>query len=1484
FTGQDQGTDDSADSDADTTTGRTETVTLSAGENNLSVDAGMTTRPLAALGDFVWYDADQDGVQGSGESGISGVTVKLINPATGAVLRTSATDGSGYYGFGSLVPGDYAVEFELLSGYSFTGQNLGTDDAADSDADTSTGRTDTVTLSAGESNLTVDAGMYSPTVPASLGDFVWLDTNEDGVQGGGEPGIADVTVNLRDITDELISTTITDSSGYYGFNGLSPDDYVVEFELPEGYAFTSQGQGIDDITDSDADVSTGKTIIVTLVTGEINNTIDAGMVPPEELASLGNYIWLDADKDGIQDDSEIGINGVTVALYRDMDEDGIPEPDTDDGTSLKIMETANDKNGNPGYYDFINLLSGNYFVIFTKPSGYIWTAQDQGTDNLADSDADIDTGIAAVTSLVEKENDISWDGGLYLSDEIASIGNYVWFDSDKNGIQDSGEVGINGVNVSLYRDTDGDGVAEPGTDDGTALETNVTGNDANDNPGYYHFTGLTPGSYFLVFAPPADYILTRQNQGDDEKDSDPEPGTGQTTVTDLIGGENDVTWDAGLYQPDELASLGNYVWLDENRDGIQDFDETGINNVTVTLYKDSDGDGVAEPGQDDGAALETTTTADDAENNAGYYSFTGLVPGNYFVVFTGPTVDYTSTEYILTQKDQGQDDAEDSDADPQTGQTIVTWLDPGENDITWDAGFYILAAIGNYVWFEDDPNGIQDEAGFPFDEMDIFSRSGDYLGPFDDGFPLLPLPPSDSLPRRRDSSKGINGVLATLYMDADNDGIAEPDGDDGAALDSMVTKTDDDGNPGYYKFPVLEPGNYFIVFTPPPEYTITFRDTGDNDAFDSDADPATGQTIVTYLSPGEYDPTWDVAMYISAGLTGLGDRVWYDTDQDGIQDQEESGVAGVTVKLISPADNEVIRTLVTDGSGYYRFIGLVPGDYIVEFVLPDGYEFTGQNQGDNDDVDSNPGVTSGRTETITLTAGKPNLTIDAGIFSPDPPASLGDYVWHDVNGDGIQDTSEPGIANVKVNLRDPDTDDLIATTTTDTSGYYEFTGLSTDDYIVEFKQPPNYNFTGQNQGSNDAGDSDADPNTGRTSTVTLATGESNMSLDAGLLSSFPVASLGDYVWYDTDQDGVQDTEETGVSSVTVNLVNPSSNAVIRTTTTNGSGYYEFTGLVPGSYVVEFELPNNNYEFTGQDQGNDDAGDSDVDTATGKSHTVTLSAGENNLTIDAGIFNPTESPASLGDYVWHDVNGNGVQDTGEPGISNVKVSLRNAVTDEVIAATTTESTGYYEFTGLPPDGYVVDFGLPTGYSFTEQNQGSDDTSDSNADIDTGRSETVTLSAGEINRTIDAGLLTSILSASLGNYVWYDTDQNGIQDASETGINGVDVSLYKDTDGDGIAEPGTDDGDALDTTATTVDASGNSGYYSFTGLAPGSYFVVFTAPDGYIVTMQDTGADDATDSDADPGTGITAVTVLTGGEDDPTWDAGLYASAETASLGN
>ena len=243
---------DATDSDANTTTGFTGCYVLGSGEHNPTVDAGLKHPPKASLGDFVWKDLDKDGQQDSGEWGISGVTVKLLDCATPpAVLSTTTTDSNGKYLFSNLTPGSYAVEFVLPSGYAFTLQNTGAD-ATDSDANTTTGRTGCYVLDPGENELTVDAGLiHAPK--ASLGDFVWKDLDKDGQQDSGEWAIPGVTVKLLNCATPpaVLSTTTTDSNGKYLFSNLSAGSYAVEFVLPSGYAFTLQNTGAD-ATDSDA--------------------------------------------------------------------------------------------------------------------------------------------------------------------------------------------------------------------------------------------------------------------------------------------------------------------------------------------------------------------------------------------------------------------------------------------------------------------------------------------------------------------------------------------------------------------------------------------------------------------------------------------------------------------------------------------------------------------------------------------------------------------------------------------------------------------------------------------------------------------------------------------------------------------------------------------------------------------------------------------------------------------------------------------------------------------------------------------------------------------------------------------------------------------------------------------------------------------------------------------------------------------------------
>lgn len=111
-----------------------------------------------ALGDTVFFDSNEDGLQSIGEPGIAGVTVNLLDANTGAVIATTVTDANGFYIFDMLPAGNYAVEFVPLPGFVITMNNVGGDDANDSDADPVTGVTPAIFLPLDEQNFTFDAG------------------------------------------------------------------------------------------------------------------------------------------------------------------------------------------------------------------------------------------------------------------------------------------------------------------------------------------------------------------------------------------------------------------------------------------------------------------------------------------------------------------------------------------------------------------------------------------------------------------------------------------------------------------------------------------------------------------------------------------------------------------------------------------------------------------------------------------------------------------------------------------------------------------------------------------------------------------------------------------------------------------------------------------------------------------------------------------------------------------------------------------------------------------------------------------------------------------------------------------------------------------------------------------------------------------------------------------------------------------------------
>ena len=801
---------DTNDSDANVLTGLSQVVTLAAGESNQTIDAGLV-RPTASLGNRLWLDSDGDGQQDPTETGISGQTVTLIGGGADGVIngvgdttQTTTTDANGEYRFDDLNVGEqYQVKFDKPTGTVFTVQDAA-GDAVDSDANKTTGLTQIVTLTAGEYNDTLDAGVY---VPVSIGDKVFEDKNADGKQGDTEPGIDGVTVRLYkcDAPTVVIATTTTANGGLYSFDGLPPGTYHVTFETPAGFVQTTVDVGGDDAKDSDAGAG-GVTGCYTLNSGDKNTTVDAGFY---KLASLGDYVWADNNNNGLQDDGAAnGINGVEVIL---LDGNGVEKGRT---------TTANDTSGNPGYYLFKDLVPGEYQVQFVKPAGYAFAGQDANANgsDAVDSDADRTSGLTVKTTLESGENDLSWDAGLV---KLASLGNRLWLDSDGDGQQDPTETGISGQTVTLI------GGGADGVINGVGDTTQTTTTDAN---GEYRFDDLNVGEQYQVkFDKPTGTVFTVQDAAGDAVDSDANKTTGLTQIVTLTAGEYNDTLDAGVYVP---VSIGDKVFEDKNADGKQGDTEPGIDGVTVRLYK-CDAPTVV---------IATTTTA-----NGGLYSFDGLPPGTYHVTFETPA------GFVQTTVDVGGDDAKDSDAGAG-GVTGCYTLNSGDKNTTVDAGFYKLASLGDYVWADNNNNGLQDDG----------------------------------------AANGINGVEVILL---DGNGVEKG---------RTTTANDTSGNPGYYLFKDLVPGEYQVQFVKPAGYAFAGQDANANgsDAVDSDADRTSGLTVKTTLESGENDLSWDAGL---VKLASLGNRLWLDSDGDGQQDPTETGISGQTVTLIGGGADGVIN-------------------------------------------------------------------------------------------------------------------------------------------------------------------------------------------------------------------------------------------------------------------------------------------------------------------------------------------------------------------------------------------------------------------------------------------------------------------------------------------------------------------------------------------------------------------------------------------------
>ena len=1197
----------------------------------------------------------------------------------------------------------------------------------------------------------------------------------------------------------------------------------------------------------------------------INQTLDFGFKPdPETALNLGDFVWLDVDGNGRNNDaSDLPLEGATVELLvADPANPGAFIPATDnDGNP--VGQQVTDATGN---YNFVDLLPGDYFVRVTPPAEHYPTSETAGNDTLIDSNGtgfdaagnDIGEPTVANTDFAysqseavtlspgtEPDNDgdgtngdLSIDFGFWTP---VSLGNTVWFDNGddaggttlanvNNGILDGDEAGIEGVTVFLFRNTPSDPINT------TPVATTTTNGD-----GVYSFEGLQPGSW-SVYLPPSNFAAGEPLENLISSTGNgvaPDPDTGGVNAPDnddngdafdggpeatngiialatglAIGGEpitdgdtdpdSNLTIDFGIIDPADLVNLGDTVWNDLNNNGILDAGEAGIDGVEVQLFLSG-----ADPLTD--TPQRTTTTA-----GGGLYEFDNLEPGDYFVYI--PASEFGAGEPLdglLSSNGAGAavdpDDNEDNDdnGDPINGLAEAVG-GIASQDITLSLGDEpenddTIGDTNNTLDF-----GVYDPATLVSLGDTVFLDDGGTNGTANDGV-------------QDGDEAGITGVQVLLFAAGADPTVDAP---------IRVTTTGADGN---YLFADILPGDY-QVFIPQTEL-----DAG-----------------------GPLEP------YASSNGNGL------------IAPSPEDDVDG-------------------DDNGTPLLTG---GVISAPITLTLGGEPAAGVDGDD---------TNG------------NMTVDFGFTTK---VCLGDTVFFDNGGttgtenDGIESLDEIGIGGVTLLLfpagADITTDAPLAQTVTNSVGHYKFDNLAPGDYIVVIPADqlapgsPLENLASSNGNGLYAPDPDddvqADDNGSPdgngnivSSPITLTVGgedaddafdsdsNNNSTVDFGITQG---VSLGDTVFADTDNSGTLNGSETGIANVIVELYPsgavPGIDPPILTDVTDADGLYQFDNLAPGDYFVhipasefgagapleDLASSNGNGVFApdpDDDVQSDDNGTPDLAGGGVSTADVSLTVGgetgddvndNNNSTVDLG-FTPA---VSLGDFVWADTDNSGDVNGAEEGIADVEVQLFLAGADvsdptQIVATVATDADGLYQFDNLAPGDYIVyipasEFGAGEPLENLASSNGNGDLApspeDNVNDDDNGTPENnggvvsapVTLTVGgEIgdgdadannNDSIDFGFTPGV---SLGNTVFVDPDNSGTQETGEAGITGVTVQLFP---------AGADPTSATPLLTDITDASGN---YLFPNLAPGDYFVFIPTQPALDTLISSTGNGQATDPDDD-----------------------------------
>ncbi|MFK7980659.1 MAG: SdrD B-like domain-containing protein, partial [Saprospiraceae bacterium] len=970
-----------------------------------------------------------------------------------------------------------------------------------------------------------DLELACAAAPIEIGNYVWHDVNADGIQNPNEAGIDDVTIEL--IKDGVtIATTTTQNGGQYYFNqdGTSnqnwetPGDkvlpnmeYCLRIALTDAAleeraptAANADETPNGDVRDNDAESIDGyaKITFTTGSPGTNAHEYDFGFT---STICLGGYVWQDKNSDGAQNDSEIGLPSVGVELIKNSvvvattitNEAGLYFFTTD-GAPNQNWTTIGDKVAPEMSYT-IRLLHDQ-----DNLAKHHLTEQNKTTD-LKDSDGEI-VGSYAVINLTSGKVGTSQHNHDFGFQPTLCVGNLVWFDRNNNGIANTTEEGIAGVELILYQ-VGGDGTKGIGNDVEIAR-------DITDDNGHYLFDDLPEGVYYIKVnnGIPHNMVSTLGTGTNGTNPSTHEPGF--VTSTDINNDDNgtqmgnmvmsdtftlaictepinddennpsvnpildpntNLTVDFGFIP---CLSIGNLVWNDINNNGLYENSEPTLEGIEVQLYKV----GITGQKNDNDVLVGSQTTEAD-----GLYRFDELKPGNYYVKLNsgiptgmvsstgqGPVLELsTGSTEPAANPNNNQNNNDDG---TQMGNMIMSEVvnlgieeeptndgdDHNNTNLSIDFGLYRFICLGDYVWVDKNDNGIQDE-----------------------------------------DEKGIEGVTVELIKN------------------NAVVATTTTNNEGLYFFTLdgapnqnWRTPNDRVLANMPYTIRIALQQTALENHLIADNNQADEEKDSDGMLNGNY-----ATIQLTSGIEGsrthqydfgfvpalsVGNLVWLDDNNNGLFDNLEKGIAGVELILYQVGEDgtkdigndiEIDRTQ-TDKKGNYLFDYLPEGIYYIKINsgIPDNLTSslgTGKNGANpstyepgfvtSTDINHDDnGTQMGNmvmSDTFTLAIcteptnddennpnqdpildPNTNLTVDFGFI---PCLSIGNLVWNDINNNGTADPSEPGFPKIQVILYQTGPDGIksdddveINRMATDTKGYYYFDNLKPGSYYIKLTDIP----------------------------------------------------------------------------------------------------------------------------------------------------------------------------------------------------------------------------------------------------------------------------------------------------------------------------------------------------------------------------------------------------------------------------------------------